>query len=126
MGDEAKRRVMLGTFTRMAGYRDAYYLKALKVRTRVIEDFRKAFKTVDVLAAPTMPVVAPRFDEIAMLEPIQHYMMDILTVAPNLAGVPMVTVPCGESDGMPVGLHLMADHLNEVKALEAAQGVEQT
>jgi len=125
MGDEAKRRVMLGTFTRMAGYRDAYYLKALKVRTRVIEDFKKAFKTVDVLAAPTMPVVAPRFDEIAMLEPIQHYMMDILTVAPNLAGVPMVTVPCGESDGMPVGLHLMADHLNEVKALEAAQGVEQ-
>ena len=126
MGDEAKRRVMLGTFTRMAGYRDAYYLKALKVRTRVIEDFRKAFKTVDVLAAPTMPVVAPRFDEIAMLEPIQHYMMDILTVAPNLAGMPMVTVPCGESDGMPVGLHMMADHLNEVKALEAAQGVEQT
>jgi aspartyl-tRNA(Asn)/glutamyl-tRNA(Gln) amidotransferase subunit A len=125
MGDEAKRRVMLGTFTRMAGYRDAYYLKALKVRTRVIEDFKKAFKTVNVLAAPTMPVVAPRFHEIAELEPIQHYMMDILTVAPNLAGVPMVTVPCGEADGMPVGLHLMADHLNEVKALEAAQGVEQ-
>ena len=125
MGEEAKRRVMLGTFTRMAGYRDAYYLKALKVRTRVIEDFKKAFKKVDVLAAPTMPVVAPKFDEIAELEPIQHYMMDILTVAPNLAGIPMVTVPCGEADGMPVGLHLMADHLDEIKALEAAQGVEQ-
>ena len=125
MGDEAKRRVMLGTFIRMAGYRDAYYLKALKVRTKVIEDFKKAFKNVDVLAAPTMPVVAPKFDEIAELEPIQHYMMDILTVAPNLAGVPMVTVPCGEADGMPVGLHLMADHLNEIKALEAAQGVKQ-
>ena len=125
MGDEAKRRVMLGSFTRMAGYRDAYYLKALKVRTRVIEDFKKAFKEVDVLAAPTMPVVAPRFDEIAELEPIQHYMMDILTVAPNLAGIPMVTVPCGDADGMPVGLHLMADHLNEIKALEAALEVEQ-
>ncbi len=125
LGDEAKRRVMLGSFTRMAGYRDAYYLKALKVRTLVIDDFKKAFKEVDVLAAPTMPVVAPRFDEIAELEPIQHYMMDILTVAPNLAGIPMVTVPCGVADGMPVGLHMMSDHLNEVKALEAAWGVEQ-
>ncbi|MBC8462773.1 Asp-tRNA(Asn)/Glu-tRNA(Gln) amidotransferase subunit GatA [Candidatus Bathyarchaeota archaeon] len=125
LSDEAKRRVMLGSFTRMAGYRDAYYLKALKVRTKIIEDFKKAFKNVDVLAAPTMPVVAPRFDEIAELEPIQHYMMDILTVAPNLAGIPMITVPCGEVDGMPVGLHLMADHLNEIKALDAALGVEQ-
>jgi len=124
MGDEAKRRVMLGSFTRMAGYRDAYYLKALKVRTRVIEDFKKAFKEVDVLAAPTMPVVAPRFDEVAELEPIQHYMMDILTVAPNLAGIPMVTVPCGVADGMPVGLHLMADHLKEINALKVAQEVE--
>jgi aspartyl-tRNA(Asn)/glutamyl-tRNA(Gln) amidotransferase subunit A len=124
MGDEAKRRVLLGTFTRMAGYRDAYYAKALKVRTRVIEDFKKAFKSVDVLAAPTMPVVAPRFDEIAELEPIQHYMMDILTVAPNLAGVPMVSVPCGKADGMPVGVHLMADHLDEHKMLQAAMEVE--
>ena len=125
LSDEAKRRVMLGTFTRMAGYRDAYYLKALKVRTKIIDDFKRAFKEVDILAAPTMPVVAPRFDEIAELEPIQHYMMDILTVAPNLAGIPMVTVPCGVADGMPVGLHLMADHLNEIKALEAALEVEQ-
>ncbi len=124
MGDEAKRRVMLGTFTRMAGYRDAYYTKALKVRTRVIEDFKKVFQSVDVLAAPTMPVVAPRFDEIAELEPIQHYMMDILTVAPNLAGVPMVSVPCGKADGMPVGVHLMADHLDELKMLQVAMEVE--
>ena len=124
MGDEAKRRVLLGTFTRMAGYRDAYYAKALKVRTRVIQDFKKAFKSVDVLAAPTMPVVAPRFDEIAELEPIQHYMMDILTVAPNLAGVPMVSVPCGKTDGMPVGIHLMADHLDEHKMLQVAMEVE--
>lgn len=123
-GDESKRRVMLGTFTRMAGYRDAYYLKALKVRTKVIEDFKHAFEKVDVLAAPTMPVVAPRFDEIEQLEPIQHYMMDVLTVAPNLAGIPMVSVPCGESDGMPVGLHLMADHLEEHTMLRAAWEVE--
>lgn len=125
-GDEAKRRVILGTFTRMAGYRDAYYLKALKVRTRVIEDFKHAFQDVDVLAAPTMPVVAPRFDEIAELEPIQHYMMDILTVAPNLAGIPMVSVPCGRSVGMPVGLHLMADHLDEARMLQVAHVLEVT
>jgi len=123
-GDEAKRRIILGTYARMAGYRDAYYLKALKVRTRVIEDFRRVFEAVDVLAAPTMPVVAPRFDEIAELEPIQHYMMDILTVAPNLAGVPMVSVPCGESHGMPVGLHVMADYLGEGDMIRAAAAVE--
>jgi len=122
--DEAKRRIILGTYARMAGYRDAYYLKALKVRTRVIEDFRRVFEAMDVLAAPTMPVVAPRFDEIAELEPIQHYMMDILTVAPNLAGVPMVSVPCGESDGMPVGLHIMADYLGEGDMIRAAAAVE--
>jgi len=123
-GDEAKRRIILGTYARMAGYRDAYYLKALKVRTRVIEDFRRVYRDVDVLAAPTMPVVAPKFDEIAELEPIQHYMMDILTVAPNLAGVPMVSVPCGESHGMPVGLHVMADYLGEGDMIRAAAAVE--
>jgi aspartyl-tRNA(Asn)/glutamyl-tRNA(Gln) amidotransferase subunit A len=123
-GDEAKRRVILGTYARMAGYRDAYYLKALKVRTRVIEDFKRVFRDVDVLAAPTMPVVAPRFDEIADMEPIQHYMMDVLTVAPNLAGIPMASVPCGRSGGMPVGLHLMADHLGEGEVVRAAAAVE--
>jgi aspartyl-tRNA(Asn)/glutamyl-tRNA(Gln) amidotransferase subunit A len=123
-GDEAKRRIILGTYARMAGYRDAYYLKALKVRTRVIEDFRRVYRDVDVLAAPTMPVVAPRFDEIADMEPIQHYMMDILTVAPNLAGVPMVSVPCGESHGMPVGLHIMADYLGEGDMIRAAAAAE--
>ena len=122
--EEAKRRIILGTFTRMAGYRDAYYLKALKVRTRVIEDFKKAFKKVDVLAAPTMPVVAPRFEEIERLEPLQHYMMDILTVAPNLAGIPMISVPCGEADGLPVGLHLMADHLQEGRMIQVAHAYE--
>jgi aspartyl-tRNA(Asn)/glutamyl-tRNA(Gln) amidotransferase subunit A len=124
-GAEAKRRVMLGTFTRKAGYRDAYYLKALKVRTKVIEDFKQAFSSVDILVAPTMPVVAPRFDEIENLEPIQHYKMDVLTVAPNLAGIPMVSVPCGEAHGMPIGLHLMADHLEEHSLLKAAWEVEQ-
>jgi aspartyl-tRNA(Asn)/glutamyl-tRNA(Gln) amidotransferase subunit A len=122
--EEAKRRVILGTFARMAGYRDAYYMKALRVRTRVIEDFKRVFEEVDVLAAPTMPVVAPRFDEISGMEPIQHYMMDVLTVAPNLAGIPMISVPCGRVDGMPVGLHLMADHMGEGDLIRAAHALE--
>lgn len=122
--EEAKRRIVLGTFTRMAGYRDAYYLKALKVRTKVIQDFKRTFEEVDVLAAPTMPVVAPRFDEIAEMEPIQHYMMDILTVAPNLAGIPMISVPCGTVDNLPVGLHIMADHLQEGKMVQVAHTFE--
>ncbi|MEM7827685.1 MAG: amidase family protein, partial [Candidatus Aenigmatarchaeota archaeon] len=119
-GEEAKRRIILGTFARMAGYRDAYYLKALKVRTKVIEDFKKAFKQFDVLAAPTMPIVAPRFDEIEKLSPIEVYMMDILTVAPNLAGIPMISVPAGKVGGLPVGLHLMSDYLQEGKILQIA------
>jgi aspartyl-tRNA(Asn)/glutamyl-tRNA(Gln) amidotransferase subunit A len=123
-GEEAKRRIILGTYTRMAGYRDAYYLKALRVRTLVIADFKRVFGEVDVLAAPTMPVVAPRFDEIAALEPLQHYMMDVLTVAPNLAGVPMVSVPCGEHNGLPVGLHLVADHMREDLVIRAAGALE--
>lgn len=123
-GEEAKRRIILGTFARMAGYRDAYYLKALKVRTKVIDDFKTAFKQFDVLAAPTMPVVAPRFDEIEKLSPIENYMMDVLTVAPNLAGVPMISIPAGKVNGLPVGLHLMGDHLQEVKILQAADAFE--
>jgi aspartyl-tRNA(Asn)/glutamyl-tRNA(Gln) amidotransferase subunit A len=123
--EEAKRRIILGTFTRMAGYRDAYYLKALKVRTKVIQDFKKVFKDVDILVAPAMPLVAPRFDELEKMEPIQHYMMDILTVAPNLAGIPMISVPCGKVDGLPVGLHLMADHLQEKRILQAAYTYEE-
>ncbi len=123
-GEEAKRRIILGTFTRMAGYRDAYYLKALKVRTKVIEDFKRAFKKFDVLAAPTMPVLPPKFSEIAKLTPIENYMMDILTVAPNLAGIPMVSLPCGLIHGLPVGLHLMADHRQEGKVLQVAHAFE--
>lgn len=125
-GEEAKRRIILGTFARMAGYRDAYYLKALKVRTKVIEDFKRAFKQFDILAAPTMPVVAPRFDEIQKLSPIEVYMMDILTVAPNLAGIPMISVPCDFVNKLPVGLHLMGDHLQERKILQAAYAFEKT
>lgn len=124
-GEEAKRRIIIGTYARMAGFRGAYYLKALKVRTKVIEDFKIAFKKFDVLIAPTMPIVAPRFDEIEKMEPIEIYMMDILTVAPNLAGIPMISVPAGLVNGLPVGLHIMADHLQEKKILQLAHVFEQ-
>jgi len=123
-GEEAKRRIILGTFARMAGFRDAYYLKALKVRTKMIEDFKKAFKKFDIIAAPTMPILPPRFDEIEKLQPAEIYAMDILTVAPNLAGIPMISVPCGFVNKLPVGLHIMADHLQENKAIQAAYTFE--
>lgn len=123
-GEEAKRRIMLGTFARMAGYRDAYYLKAQRVRTLVINDFKKVFKKFHAIAAPTMPVIAPKFKEIERLTPAQCYQMDVLTVAPNLAGIPMISVPCGSAHGLPVGLHLMTDHLNETKLIEIASAFE--
>jgi len=123
-GEEAKRRILLGTYTRMAGYRDQYYLKAMKVRTLIIQEFKKAFKKYDILIAPTMPVVAPKFSEIEKLTPIENYMMDILTVAPNLAGIPMLSVPCGSINGMPVGLHIMGDHLQEGKVLKAGYDLD--
>lgn len=124
-GEEAKRRIILGTYARMAGFRDAYYLKALKVRTKIIEDFKIAFKKFDVLIAPTMPIVAPRFDEIKKMEPIEIYLMDILTVAPNLAGIPMISIPCGLVNKLPVGMHIMGDHLQERKILQLAHVFEQ-
>ncbi len=116
-GSEAKRRIMLGTYARMSGYRSKYYLQAMKVRTLIINDFRKAFKEVDALAAPTMPVIAPKFNEVNKLTPLENYKMDVLTVAPNLAGIPMLNIPSGKVKGMPVGLHLMTDYLQEKKLL---------
>ncbi|MBS3056092.1 MAG: aspartyl/glutamyl-tRNA amidotransferase subunit A [Candidatus Aenigmarchaeota archaeon] len=120
---EAKRRIILGTFTRMSGYRDQYYLKAMKVRTLVINDFKRVFKNVDIIASPAMPITAPKFSDIEKLTPMEHYQMDVLTVPPNLAGVPMISVPCGFVDGLPVGLHLIADHLQEEKIIQAASWV---
>ncbi|MFP4633811.1 MAG: amidase family protein [Candidatus Aenigmatarchaeota archaeon] len=123
-GDEAKRRVMLGTYTRMAGYREKYYLKALKVRRKVIQDFKRAFKDVDVLAAPAMPMVAPRFGEIEDLSPVEIYNLDKLTVPANFAGIPQISIPCGFKDGMPVGLHLLGDHFQEKKIINVASSYE--
>ena len=123
-GEEAKRRIILGTYARMAGYRDAYYLKALKIRTKVIQEFKIAFKNFDILAAPSMPVLPLKFNEIEKLSPIENYMMDILTIAPNMAGIPMLSLPAGFINGLPAGLHLMADHFQEGKLITAAGAIE--
>lgn len=122
-GTEAKRRIILGTFARKAGYREAYYLKAAKVRTKIIQEYKKAFDHVDVLITPTMPVVAPTFSEIKRLTPLQNYMMDVLTASPNLAGLPHLTVPTGFKDGLPIGTMLIADHLQEGTLVQLASAI---
>lgn len=119
-GDEAKRRIIMGTYARLAGYRNELYLKALKVRTLVINDFKKAFKDVDVLAAPTMPILPPKFSEIEGITPAQEYQSDVLTVPINLAGMPHISIPCGFVNGLPVGFHIMGDHFQEEKIIELA------
>ncbi|MCD6477185.1 MAG: Asp-tRNA(Asn)/Glu-tRNA(Gln) amidotransferase subunit GatA [Candidatus Aenigmarchaeota archaeon] len=125
-GQEAKRRIILGTYTRMTGYRDQYYLKALKIRTLIIQDFKEAFKKVDVLAAPSMPMIAPKFSDIEKLTPLEHYMSDILTVSPNLAGIPQLSIPCGKVDKMPIGIQLLGDHFAEDKIIVTGQEVEKS
>lgn len=114
-GKEAKRRIILGTFARMAGFRNAYYLKAMKIRTKIIEEYKSVFKKFDVVVTPTMPLVAPKFSEIDKLTPFENYMMDVLTVGPNLAGLPHISVNAGSVDKMPVGIMFTADHLADKK-----------
>ncbi|MBU3896568.1 MAG: Asp-tRNA(Asn)/Glu-tRNA(Gln) amidotransferase subunit GatA [Nanoarchaeota archaeon] len=123
-GEEAKRRIILGTYVRMAGYRDQYYLKALKVRTLIIRDFKEAFKKVDVLIAPSMPMIAPKFSEIEKLTSLQQYTSDILTVAPNLAGIPQLSIPCGFVDKMPIGMQILGDYFREDDIIAVGKQVE--
>ncbi len=120
-GQEAKRRIILGTFARMAGFRNAYYLKAMKIRTKIIEEYKRAFKKFDVLVSPTMPLVAPKFSEIAKLTPLQNYMMDVLTVGPNLAGLPHISVNAGSIDKIPLGIMFIADHLKDKQLFKIAR-----
>lgn len=124
LGEEAKRRIMLGTFTRMAGYRDAYYLKALSVRTLIIEEYKKLFKKYDALVSPTMPVIAPKISEVEKLSAMEQYKMDILTVGPNLAGLPHISIPVGNVSDMPVGLMLIGNHLEEKKIIQLGSALE--
>jgi aspartyl-tRNA(Asn)/glutamyl-tRNA(Gln) amidotransferase subunit A len=115
-GAEVKRRIMTGTYVLSAGYYDAYYLKAQKVRALINEDFRRAFKEVDVLMGPTTPT--PAFAIGAKIDdPITMYLNDIYTIGANLAGLPAMSVPCGLVGGLPVGLQIIGPHFSEAKIL---------
>lgn len=124
-GDEVKRRIMIGTYALSAGYYDAYYRQAQKVRTLIVQDFQEAYKSVDVILTPTYPT--PAF-EVGSLEgdPIAMYLQDIFLVAQGLTGMPGVTVPCGFcSNNMPIGLHLTGPHWSEELILRVAHAFEQ-
>ncbi|CAD6492568.1 MAG: Glutamyl-tRNA(Gln) amidotransferase subunit A [Candidatus Argoarchaeum ethanivorans] len=122
-GDEVKRRILLGSYALSAGYHDKYYLKALKVRTLVKKDFETAFKTCDMLLAPTMPYPAFKLGE-KIKDPLSLYLADVNTVPINLAGVPAVSVPCGFENKLPVGLQLIGDFFDEKTILQAAHNFE--
>lgn len=111
-GAEAKRRIMLGTFALSAGYYDAYYLKAQKVRTLIRQDFQKAFEACDVLVTPVAPTTAFQIGE-KITNPLDMYLSDVFVVAVNLAGIPALSVPCGFSNGLPIGMQIMGPHLSE-------------
>ncbi|AQP52924.1 aspartyl/glutamyl-tRNA amidotransferase subunit A [Vagococcus penaei] len=123
-GAEVKRRIMLGSFSLSSGYYDAYFKKAGQVRTLIINDFKQAFKEVDLILGPVSPTVA--FDFGADSEdPVTAYMRDILTIPVNLAGLPGMSLPCGFSEGLPIGLQLIGDYFEEEKMYQAAYAFEQ-
>jgi aspartyl-tRNA(Asn)/glutamyl-tRNA(Gln) amidotransferase subunit A len=111
-GAETKRRIMLGTFALSAGYYDAYYLKAQKVRTLIRQDFEKVFQACDALITPVAPTTAFRIGE-KVTNPLDMYLSDVFVVAVNLAGIPALSVPCGFSNGLPIGMQIMGPHLSE-------------
>ncbi len=124
-GPEVKRRIMLGTYALSAGYYDAYYLKAQKVRTLIKGDFDRAFEQVDVIVAPTTPTTAFRLGE-KTGDPIQMYLSDIFTLSVNLAGICGINIPCGfDRQGLPIGLQVMGPALGEMAVLRVAYAYEQ-
>ncbi len=122
-GAEVKRRVMIGTYALSAGYYDAYYLKAQKVRQLIADDFRRAFAQCDVIASPTAPGTAFKLGDKAD-DPVSMYLQDIYTIAVNLAGLPGVSIPAPASNGMPVGLQLIGDYFDEARLLNVAHQLQ--
>ena len=123
-GPEVKRRVILGAYALSAGYYDAYYLKAQQARTLIRRDFDRVFDQVDALVTPTSPVVAFRLGE-KINDPVEMYLIDVCTVPANIAGLPGISVPCGFSQGLPVGMQLIGPHLSEQRLLNIAYAYEQ-
>ncbi|MCC5635430.1 Asp-tRNA(Asn)/Glu-tRNA(Gln) amidotransferase subunit GatA [Nostoc sp. CHAB 5844] len=125
-GTEVKRRIMIGTYALSAGYYDAYYLKAQKVRTLIKQDFENAFKKVDVLVTPTAPTTAFKAGE-KTTDPLSMYLNDLMTIPVNLAGLPGISLPCGFDDkGLPIGLQVIGNVLREDQILQVAYAYEQS
>ncbi len=125
-GPEVKRRIMLGSFVLSSGYYDAYYLKALRTKSLIKQEFDKAFASYDVILSPVSPSTAPRLGE-SLSDPMQMYLGDIYTISVNLAGLPGISVPCGtDENGLPIGLQLIGDCFAEKKIIRAAYTFERT
>ena len=125
-GAEVKRRIMLGTYALSAGYYDAYYLKAQKVRTLLTRDFEQAFQKVDVIVTPTSPTAAFKLGE-KVDDPLAMYLADIYTVTADLAGIPAMSIPCGETrEKLPIGLQILARHFDESTMLRVAYAYEKS
>ena len=125
-GAEVKRRIMLGTYALSAGYYDAYYLKAQKVRTLIKQDFDRAFEQVDVLVCPTAPTTAFKAGE-KTADPLSMYLLDLMTIPVNLAGLPGISIPCGfDENGLPIGMQLISRPLREDVLLQVAYAYEQS
>lgn len=123
-GAEVKRRIMLGAFVLSAGYYDAYYLKALRVRAMIKEAFDKAFEKYDLILGPTTPSTAPKLGE-SLCDTMKMYLGDIYTISANLTGIPAISIPCGKgANGLPIGMQLMADSFKEKKLIQAAYTYE--
>jgi aspartyl-tRNA(Asn)/glutamyl-tRNA(Gln) amidotransferase subunit A len=123
-GPEVTRRILVGTYALSAGYYDAYYLKAQKLRRLISEDFRRAFEQVDVIMGPTSPTVAFRIGE-KTTDPVAMYLSDVYTIAVNLAGLPAISLPAGFASGLPVGLQIIGDYFEEARLLNAAHQYQQ-
>ena len=125
-GPEVKRRIMLGSFVLSSGYYDAYYLKALRTKALIKQEFDKAFAAYDLILGPAAPTTAPKIGD-SLSDPIKMYLGDIYTISANLAGLPGISVPCGrDSKGLPIGLQLLGDCFQEKKLIRAAYAYEQT
>ncbi len=124
-GSEVKRRIMLGSFVLSSGYYDAYYLKALRTKALIKKSFDKAFSNYDIILAPAAPTTAPKIGE-SLADPIQMYLGDIYTVSVNLAGLPGISVPCGnDENGLPIGVQMIGDCFSEKTLFKAAYKYEQ-
>ncbi|MFL5983097.1 MAG: Asp-tRNA(Asn)/Glu-tRNA(Gln) amidotransferase subunit GatA [Gaiellaceae bacterium] len=123
-GDEPKRRIMLGTYALSAGYYEAYYGQAQKVRTMIAREFAAAFERFDLLVSPTSPTVAFKLGE-KTDNPLAMYLADVLTIPPNMAGLPGLSIPCGLSEGLPVGFQLIGPQFSENTIYRAAHALEQ-